>query len=157
MCTGNLHSLVVVRALEDIWIAPPLNKGLKLIKRSNEMLNATAVSLKCQGKENIQYKPAKLSTHFEQPTLTSPYHPLLLYQRFFCRSGREGQRTVKTTSFKFDVDLIACNYETMVHDEASKNHPCRITDIFRPKSWPECTEQTTWTTARTPRNCTCPN
>ena len=48
--------------IERYLNAPPLNKGLKLtsdsrFKRSNEMLNATVVSLRRQGQENVKHKP----------------------------------------------------------------------------------------------------
>ena len=123
---------------------PPLNKGLKLtsdprFKRSNEMLNATVVSLKRQGKENVKHKPAienedllRLKSS-QVLALSSPvsllrnvwFHIVL----FFCRRGREGQRTLKTTSFKFEVDPTGRNYATMAHDEATKNHPGGIADV----------------------------
>ena len=66
----------------------------------------------------------------------SPSNPLGLLQNvwfhvilFFCRRGREGQRNLKKTSFKFEVDPTRRNYVTMVHDEASKNHPGGVGDI----------------------------
>ena len=51
------------------------------------------------------------------------------YRLLFCRRGREGQRTLKTTSFKFEVDPTGRNYATMVHDEATKNHPGGIANV----------------------------
>lgn len=122
--------------IERYLNAPTLNKGLKLtsnlrFKRSNEMLNATVVSLKRQGKENVKHKPAienedllRLKSS-QVLALSSPlsllhnvwFHIVL----FFCRRGREGQRTLKTTSFKFEVDPTGHNFATMAHDEATKN------------------------------------
>ena len=48
---------------------------------------------------------------------------------FFYRRGREGQRQLKRSSFKFDVDASGRNYATMTHFEATKNHPGGLTDI----------------------------
>ena len=48
---------------------------------------------------------------------------------FFCRRCREGQRTLKTTSFNFEVDPTGRNYATMTNDEATKNHPGGIADV----------------------------
>ena len=97
------------------------------------MLNATVVSLKRQGKENVKHKPAIKNEDLmrlissQVLALSSPlshlrnvwFHVIL----FFCRRGREGQRTLKTTSLKFEVDPTGRNYATMAHDEATKNHP----------------------------------
>lgn len=74
--------------IERYLNAPPLNKGLKLtfdsrLKRSNEMLNATVVSLKRQGKENVKHKPPiknedllrlkiLASSRLKRPTLSFP-------------------------------------------------------------------------------------
>ena len=115
--------------------ASPLSRGLKLssdprFKRSNEMLNAQIVCLKRQGKENVTHKPAiesedlmKLKT---SPTIALS-NPLALLRNvwfhvvlFFCRRGREGQRQLKKTSFKFEVDASGKRFVTMAHDEATK-------------------------------------
>ena len=48
---------------------------------------------------------------------------------FFCRRGREGQRSLTTKSFKFEVDGAGRKYATMSHDEISKNHPGGLNDV----------------------------
>ena len=131
-------------SIERYLNAPPLNKGLKLtsdprFKRSNEMLNATVISLKRQGKENVKHKPAIENEDFlrlKSSQVLALSSPLPLFRNvwfhivlFFCRRGREGQRTLKTTSFKFEVDPTGQNYATMAHDEATKNHPGGIADV----------------------------
>ncbi|KAK3704224.1 hypothetical protein QZH41_007844 [Actinostola sp. cb2023] len=45
------------------------------------------------------------------------------------KRGREGQRSLSTTSFKIEVDANGRNYATMAHDEASKNHPGGLKDV----------------------------
>ena len=124
--------------------APPLSRGLKLssdprFKRSNEMLNAQIVRLKCQGKENVTHKPA-IEGEDLMKLKTSPAialsNPLALLRNvwfhvvlFFCRRGREGQRQLKKTSFKFEVDASGRRFVTMAHDEATKNHPGGVSDV----------------------------
>ena len=124
--------------------APQLNKGLKLssdrrFKRSNEMLNAQLVNLKRQGKENVKHKPAIESedlVRLKSSQVLALSNPLALLRNvwfhvvlFFCRRGREGQRQLKATSFKFEVDTTGRNYVTMAHDEATKNHPSGVSDV----------------------------
>ena len=124
--------------------APPFNRSLKLssdprFKRSNEMLNAQIISLKRQGKENVNHKPAiehedltKLKTS-QAIALTNPFsllrnvwfHVVL----FFCRRGREGQRQLKKSSFRFEADASGRRFITMAHDEATKNHPGGVSDV----------------------------
>ena len=131
-------------SIERYLNAPPLNKGLKLssdprFKRSNEMLNAKVVSLKRHGKENVKHKPAIETedlVRLKSSQVLSPSNPLGLLRNvwfhvilFFCRRGREGQRNLKKTSFKFEVDPTRRSYATMAHDEASKNHPGGVGDI----------------------------
>ena len=53
------------------------------------------------------------------------FHVILL----FCRGGREVQRRLKEWSFKFDLDASGRKYVTMAHNKASKNHPCRLSDV----------------------------
>ena len=48
---------------------------------------------------------------------------------FFCRRAQEGQRTLKTASFKFDTDPTGRNYVTMAHDEAT-NHHGKVAPIY---------------------------
>ena len=123
---------------------PPFNQGLNLssdprFKRSNEMLNAQIVHLKRQGKENVKHKPAiededlkKLKTS----QAIAPTSPLTLLQNvwfhvvlFFCRRGREGQRELKRSSFKFEADASGRKFVTIAHDEATKNHPGGLSDV----------------------------
>jgi len=97
------------------------------------MLNATVVSLKRQGKENVKHNPAIENedlVRLKSSQVLSLSNPLALLRNvwfhvvlFFCRRGREGQRNLKTTSFKFEADATGRNYLTMTHDEATKNHP----------------------------------
>ena len=42
--------------------------------------------------------------------------------------GREGERQLKKTSFKFEVDASG-RLVTMVHDEVTKNHPGEVSDV----------------------------
>ena len=130
--------------IERYLNTPPLNKGLKLtsdsrFKRSNEMLNATVVSLRRQGKENVKHKPPIENEdllRLKSSQVLALSSPLSLLRNvwfhivlFFCRRGREGQRTLKTTSFKFEMDPTGRNYATMTHDEATKNHPGGIANV----------------------------
>ncbi|PFX12398.1 hypothetical protein AWC38_SpisGene23663 [Stylophora pistillata] len=117
--------------------APPLSRGLKLssdprFKRSNEMLNAQIVRLKRQGKENVTHKPAIESEDLMKLraspaiALSNPltlllnvvFHVIL----FFCRRGREGQRQLKKTSFKFEVDASG-RFVTMALIKRQKTIP----------------------------------
>ena len=148
--TGDVYSksslLGLRHAIERYLNDPPLNKGLKLssdarFKTSNEMLNAQLVNLKRLGKENVKHKPAieqedlaKLKSS-KVMALTNPLSLSLLRNvwfhvvLFFCRRGREGQRNLKKSSFKFEVDATGRKYVTMSHDEASKNHPGGVNDV----------------------------
>ncbi|KAL9964780.1 hypothetical protein ACROYT_G028465 [Oculina patagonica] len=51
------------------------------------------------------------------------------------RRGREGQRQLKKSSFKFEVDPAGRNYATMAHDEATKNHPGGVADVPSAKKY----------------------
>ncbi|PFX19654.1 Proto-oncogene tyrosine-protein kinase receptor Ret [Stylophora pistillata] len=42
--------------------------------------------------------------------------------------GREGQRSLTTKSFRFEIDAAGQRYATMSHDEMSKNHPGGLND-----------------------------
>ena len=107
--SGDVYSkstlLSFRHGIERYLNTPPLNKGLKLtsdprFKRSNEMLNATVVSLKRQGKEKVKHKPAienedllrlkssqVLALSNSLSLLRSVWFHIVL---FFCRRGREG-------------------------------------------------------------------
>ena len=130
-------------SIERYLNAPPLCRGIKIssdprFKRSNDMLDAKIASLKKENMQSTVHKPCieeedirklKSSTVFN---LTSPLSLLrnvwfhVVY--FFCRRGREGQRALTTTSFKFETDAAGRNFITMTHDEASKNHPGGVND-----------------------------
>ena len=136
--------LVFPHSFERYLNPPPLRRGLKLsidprFKRSNEMLNAQIVRLKCQSKENAIHKPAIGSENLMK-LKTSPAialsNPLSLLCNvwfhvvlFFCRRGREGQRQLKKMSFKFEVDASGRRFVTMAHDEVTKNHPGGVSDV----------------------------
>ena len=123
---------------------PPYNRGLKfsqnpVFKNSNMMLNAKIKDLKQQGKQNVEHKPdistqdlQKLKYH---PVL-SPTTPLGLLRNvwfhttlYWCRRGREGQRNLTSSSFKFLKDENNRPYATMTHDESTKNHPGGVGDV----------------------------
>ncbi|PFX17236.1 hypothetical protein AWC38_SpisGene18454 [Stylophora pistillata] len=146
--SGESHSktshLGFMHSFERYLNAPTLSRGLKLssdprFKRSNEMLNAQIVRLKLQGKENVTHKPAIESEDLiklKASPAIALNNPLALLRNvwfhvilFFCRRGREGQRQLKKTSFKFEVDALGRRFVTMAHDEATKNHPGRVTDV----------------------------
>ena len=103
------------------------------------MLNGQIVHLKRQGKENVKHKPAiededlkRLKTS-QAIALTSPltllqnvwFHVVL----FFCRRGREGQRELKRSSFKFEADASGRKFVIMALDEATINHPGGLSDV----------------------------
>lgn len=130
-------------SIERYLNAPPYSKNLRLghdpiFSRSNQMLDAQLVKLKRSCKENVKHKPVieiqdlqKLKTSevfsFASPLslLRCVWFNIVLY---FCRRGREGQRSLTTTSFKFEVDASGRKFATMTHDEASKNHPGGLND-----------------------------
>lgn len=64
------------------------------------------------------------------------FHVLL----FFCRRGREGQRSLTTKSSKFETEAAGHNYATMSHDEVSKNHPGGVNDISSTEKEPRMYE-----------------
>ena len=149
-CTEHSTLLGFRQSVERFLNAPPLNKGLKLssdprFKSSNEMLNAQVVNLKRLGKKNVKHKPAienedlvRLKSS-QVLALSNPLAPLrnvwFHVVLFFCRRGREGQRQLKPTSFKFEVDPTGRNYVTMTHDEATKNHPGGVSDVPSPEKY----------------------
>jgi len=138
-------SLVGFRHSIEIYLNfPPHQRNLKIstdprFNRSNQMLDAQIVSLKRSGKENVVHKPPLededlLKLKFSQAL--SLNNPLALLRNvwfhivlFFCRRGSEGQRLLKCSSFKFEVDGAGRRYATMAHDELSKNHPGGVKDI----------------------------
>jgi len=130
-------------SMERYLNAPPLSKQIKIstdprFKRSNEMLNAKITSRKRSGKENVVHKPYIEDEDLQKlksSGVLSLSNPLSLLRNvwfhvvlFFCRRGREGQRALTTSSFKFETDAAGRRYVTMAHDEASKNHPGGLND-----------------------------
>ena len=131
-------------SIERYLNAPPLNRGLKIstdprFSRSNLMLDAQIKSLKRSGKENVSHKPAIEEEDLQKlksSKVFSMSQPLSLLRNvwfhvvlFFCRRGREGQRSLTTKSFKFEIDAAGRRYATMSHDEISKNHPGGLNDV----------------------------
>ena len=131
-------------SIERYLNAPPLNRGLKIttdprFSRSNLMLDAQIKSLKRSGKENVLHKPAIEEEDLQKLKSSEVFslsQPLSLLRNvwfhvvlFFCRRGREGQRSLTTKSFKFEIDAAGRRYATMSHDEISKNHPGRLNDV----------------------------
>lgn len=130
-------------SIERYLNASPYNRNLRIVQdpkfsRSNQMLDAQLKMLKRIGKENVQHKPPiepedlqKLKSSnvfsFDSPLslLRCVWFNVVLY---FCRRGREGQRSLTSTSFKFETDGNGRNYVKMAHDEASKNHPGGLND-----------------------------
>ena len=95
------------------------------------MLNATVFNLKGRFKTMLWLKSSQvLALSNPLSLLLNVWFHIIL---FFYRRGREGQRTLKTTSFKFEVDPAGCNYATMAHDEATKNHSGGIADVSSPE------------------------
>ncbi|KAK3726562.1 hypothetical protein QZH41_001959 [Actinostola sp. cb2023] len=94
--------------------------------------------LKQKGEQNTKHKPAierEDLRRLKESNAMSPLTPLGLLTNvwfhvtfYFCRRGREGQRNLTKSSFKFLEDENRKPYATMAHDEASKNHPGGITD-----------------------------
>ena len=117
------------------WLhAPPLNKDLKLtpdprFNRSNEILNVSVREKKTWNKTAIENEDLLRLKSSQVLTLSSPlsllrnmwYHVIL----FFCPAE----------SVKFEVDPTDHNYATMAHDETTKNHPGRITDVPSTENW----------------------
>lgn len=149
-------------SFEGYLNASPLGRGFKLssdprFKRSNEMLNAQIVRLKRQGEENVTHKPAiesedlmKLKT---SPTIALS-NPLAFLRNVwfqvvlvFYRRGREGQRQLKKTRFKFEVDASGRRFVTMAHDEAKKKTiPEEWVMYPAAKNWQEYTKHLKRTT-----------
>lgn len=110
--------------------------------------NAQIVRLKRQGKENVTHKPAIESEDlmkFRASPAIAMSNPLALLRNvwfhvilFFCRRGREGQRQLKKTSFKFEVDASGRRFVTMSHDEATKNIPEESLMYPATRNWQEC-------------------
>lgn len=102
------------------------------------MLNAKVKELKRQGKENVEHKEPITKTDLAL-LKTGPVlrlnNPLSLLRNvwfnvvlFWCRRGREGQRELKPTSFRFCTDEKGKHYATMAHDEKTKNYQGGLQD-----------------------------
>ena len=103
------------------------------------MLNAKIKDLKQQGKQNVEHKP-DIST---QDLQKLKYHPVLSPSTslgllrnvwfhttlYWCRRGRECQRNLTSSSFKFLKDQNNRLYAKMTHDESTKNHPGGVGDV----------------------------
>lgn len=138
--TANQPCWVFDIRLKDFWMLPQITEAYKFPRfaRSNLMLDAQNNNLKWSSKENVTHKPAieeedlqKLKTS-EVFSLSSPrslLRNIWFHVLFFCRRGREGQRSLITKSFKFESDAAGRNYATMSHDELSKNHPGGLKDV----------------------------
>ena len=141
---GKSTLLCLRSGIERYLNFPPYNRGLKfsqkpVFKNSNMILNAKIKDLKQQGKENVEHKPdistqdlQKLKHH---PVL-SPSTPLGLLRNvwfhttlYWRRRGREGQRNLTSSSFKFFKDENNRLYATMTHNESTKNYPGGIGDV----------------------------
>lgn len=123
---------------------PPLNRGIKIGSHpsfvlSNKVLDAQIKKLKREGKENTTHKPAIEQYDIEklkQSAVFLPTNPHSLLKNvwfhtslYWCRRGREGQRTLTTKSFSFERDDTGREYVTMTHDELTKNHQGGISDV----------------------------
>jgi hypothetical protein len=104
------------------------------------MLDAKLMHLKRDGKENTQHKPAIDKKDLEKiktSSAISPTSPLSLLRNvwfhstlFWCRRGREGQRSLKKTSFSFENDAGGL-FVTMTQKitKATKTHPGGLADV----------------------------
>jgi len=145
--SGEIYSraslLSLRNSLERFLNSPPVNRGVSLSKDprfvlSNKMLDAQIKQQKKDGKENTSHKPPiekhdieKLKNH----EVILPTKPLSLLRNvwfhvslFWCRRGREGQRSLTKNSFRFDKDPEGREFVTMNHDESTKNHPGGLAD-----------------------------
>ena len=130
--------------IERYLNSPPFNRSIKLSKDprfvlSNKVLDAQIKHLKKVGKENTIHKPP-IEKHDIEKLKNShvilPSDPLSLLRNvwfhvslYWCRRGREGQRSLTLHSFRFEQDAEGREYVTMAHDESTKNHPGGIADV----------------------------
>ena len=140
---GHSTLLGIRYGLERYLNSPPHNKGISIsgnpqFKRSNIVLNAKMKSLKQEGKQNVKHKPPLEPEDLEKLKLSGVFdssNPLTLLRNvwfhavlFWCRRGREGQRSLTKNSFAFMTDPTGEEYVTMTHCESSKNHPGGLQD-----------------------------
>ena len=98
------------------------------------MLDAKIASLKRSGKENTVHKPCIEEEDMHKLKTTSVFNltnPLSLLINvwfhvvlFFCRRGREGQRSLTTTSFKFETDAAGRKFITIVEVNLNNSFKC---------------------------------
>lgn len=104
------------------------------------MLTSKIKDLKRKGKENVEHKQPISSNDLQRlkrSPVFNPLHPFSLLRNvwfhvvlFWCRRGREGQRNLKPSSFKFEVDEKGRRYAKMTHDELTKNHQGGLKNDF---------------------------
>ena len=148
--------LPLSNGIERFLNSPPKNRGISLTKDpkfvlSNQMLDAKIKKLKKEGLQNTSHKPAieledleKLKNS-EILSLTQPWSLLrnvwFHISLFWCRRGFEGQRSLKRTSFTFDVAAKGDHFVWMTHNESTKNHPGGVSDVESfEKKMQECTK-----------------
>lgn len=123
---------------------PPYKRGIKiagnpLFQSSNKFLDAKIKQLKRDGKENVKHKPPielEDLKKLRESDVFKPSTPLGLLRNvwfnttlFWCRRGREGQRSLTPSSFAFETDPQGRSYATMTHSETTKNHQGGINDV----------------------------
>ena len=102
------------------------------------MLDAKIKQLKRDNQQSTVHKPAIESEDLQKLKTSSvllPNTPLSLMRNvwfhttlFWCRRGREGQRSLTKNSFVFGTDGSGAPYVTMAHDEKTKNHQGGVQD-----------------------------
>ena len=116
---GRLQPFFASRLQKRNWVLPqqpPFKRGIKIpgnpvFQSSNKMLDAKIKILKKEGKENITHKPAIAPedlTKLKTSSVFLPSTPLGLLRNvwfhttlYWCRRGREGQRSLTPQSFSF--------------------------------------------------------
>ena len=103
-------------AIEHYFKNPSFKRGIKItgnpvFQSSNKTLDANTKMLKKEGKENITHKPAIAPADLTKSKTSSvflPSIPLGLLRNvwfhttfYWCRRGREGQRSLTPQSFSF--------------------------------------------------------
>lgn len=129
--------------IERFLNSPPLNKGVRITQDarfvlSNKMLDAKIKQLKKENQQSTNHKPPIDKEDLQKLKTSSvllPDGPLSLLRNvwfhttlFWCRRGREGQRSLTKNSFTFESDSSGAPYVTMAHDEKTKNHQGGLQD-----------------------------
>lgn len=136
--------LFLRNGIERFLNSPPNNCGISLSKDaqfvlSKQMLDAKIKQLKKEGLQNTSHKPAieledleKLKNS-EILSLTQPWFLLgnvwFHISLFWCCRSFKGQRSLKRSSFTFEVDAKGDHFVSMTHDESTKNHPGGVSDV----------------------------